>query len=229
VQKAAHSASSCEAALIRISPCISIRPVILTCPPSRLDSTADLATGEAGGMFFLPELFRGMRPIRRSIWWPYRLARMFPKRCAGCRRSGSILGHPSNSESCPAVEFHSRQRSAALQNWPTVTAKNLVPAVPSRSFLGRRRYHEERFSLTPELGFRVGNKGKASEPCESRSGDVLGNSPPRAVFFSFFRRAATPSGLAPARGSAKRPSVPPVLGESEKPLLVLRRRGAVIL
>src|SRR5258708_12494287 len=35
--------------------------------------------------------------------------------------------------------------------------------------------------------------------------------------------------LAPARGSAKRPSVPTVLGESEKPLLVLRRRGAVIL
>ena len=38
-----------------------------------------------------------------------------------------------------------------------------------------------------------------------------------------------PPSLAPARGSAKRPSLPTVLGESEKPLLVLRRRGAVIL
>src|SRR6266404_4240051 len=32
----------------------------------------------------------------------------------------------------------------------------------------------------------------------------------------------------PERSPRKRPSVPTVLGESEKPLLVLRRRGAVI-
>jgi hypothetical protein len=65
-----------------------------------------------------------------------------------------------------------------------------------------------------------------------RSSDRYGSEPRqfgnRGRFLQSVRRFAGSEPGAGA-GSAKRPSVPTVLGESEKPLLVLRRRGAVIL